>query len=141
MRQPSSESPITAVMASGRATSWRSRRACTHGLCTDCCAPWTPSAEAPGHDPHPDGKNAWALRYAGEDQQRYKIDEVYAAGALLFGRVTYDIFASFWPTAPNDEGFADRMNSIPKCVASGTLKEARRNNTTIINGAWVRPGA
>jgi class 3 adenylate cyclase/dihydrofolate reductase len=94
--------------------------------------------EAPGHDPHPDGKNAWALRYAGEDQQRYKIDEVYAAGALLLGRVTYDTFASFWPTAPNDDGFADRMNSIPKYVVSGTMKEAIWNNTTIINGDVVR---
>jgi hypothetical protein len=26
--------------------------------------------QAPGHDQHPDGKNAWALRYAGADQQR-----------------------------------------------------------------------
>ena len=30
--------------------------------------------EAPGHDQHQDGKNAWALRYAGGDQQRYKAE-------------------------------------------------------------------
>ena len=90
--------------------------------------------EGPGHDPHPDGKNAWALRYAGEDQQRYKIDEVFEAGAILLGRVTYEIFAAFWPTAPKDEGFADRMNSIPKFVVSKSLRTATWQNSTIIGG-------
>lgn len=88
--------------------------------------------EAPGHDQHQDGKNTWALRYAGEDQQRFKIDELSDAGALLLGRVTYEIFAAFWPTAPKDEGFADRMNGIPKYVVSGSLKTASWQNTTII---------
>ena len=69
--------------------------------------------EAPGHEQHPDGKNAWALRYAGADQQRYKAEELLEAGAILLGRVTYEIFAAFFPTAPKDEGFADRMNALP----------------------------
>jgi dihydrofolate reductase len=90
--------------------------------------------EAPGHDEHRDGKNAWALSHAGEDQQRYKIDEVMMAGGLLMGRVTYEIFAAFWPTAPRDEGFADRMNSIPKYVVSGSLRTTAWQNTTIIGG-------
>lgn len=90
--------------------------------------------EAPGHDQHRDGRNTWALQYAGEDQQRFKIDEVFQADAILLGRVTYDIFAAFWPTAPNDEGFADRMNSIPKYVVSKTLKAAAWNNTTVLTG-------
>jgi class 3 adenylate cyclase/dihydrofolate reductase len=90
--------------------------------------------EAPGHEPHPDGKNAWALRYVGEDQQRYKAEEVFEAGAVLLGRVTYEIFAAFWPTAPGDDGFADRMNSIPKYVVSGSLRTAGWQNSTIIGG-------
>jgi class 3 adenylate cyclase/dihydrofolate reductase len=90
--------------------------------------------EAPGHDPHPDGKNAWALQYAGEDQQRYKIDELFEAGAILLGRVTYEIFAAFWPSAPRDEGFADRMNSIQKYVVSKSLTSASWQNTTILGG-------
>src|SRR5918996_495237 len=89
--------------------------------------------EAPGHDFHRDGKNAWALRYATEDQQRYKIDELVACDAILLGRVTYQIFAAFWPTAPRDGGFADRMNSIPKYVVSRTLKETTWNNSHIIS--------
>jgi class 3 adenylate cyclase/dihydrofolate reductase len=90
--------------------------------------------EAPGHEPHPDGKNAWTLRYVGEDQQRYKAEELFEAGAILLGRVTYEIFAAFWPTAPNDEGFANRMNSIPKYVVSGSLRTAGWQNSIIIGG-------
>jgi dihydrofolate reductase len=90
--------------------------------------------EAPGHEQHPDGKNAWALRYAGADQQRYKAEELLEAGAVLLGRVTYEIFAAFWPTAPKDEGFADRMNTIPKYVVSESLRTADWQNSTIIGG-------
>jgi len=90
--------------------------------------------EAPGHEQHPDGKNAWALRYAGADQQRYKVEELLEAGAVLLGRVTYEIFAAFWPTAPKDEGFADRMNTIPKYVVSESLRTADWQNSTIIGG-------
>jgi class 3 adenylate cyclase/dihydrofolate reductase len=88
--------------------------------------------EAPGHEQHPDGRNAWALRYAGEDQQRYKAEELSQAGAILLGRVTYEIFASFWPTAPKDEGFANRMNSLPKYVVSRRLRAASWQNSSII---------
>ena len=90
--------------------------------------------EAPGHEQHPDGKNAWALRYASADQQRYKAEEILEAGAILLGRVTYEIFASFWPTAPKDEGFANRMNSIPKYVVSESLRTAGWQNSIIIGG-------
>ena len=90
--------------------------------------------EAPGHDQHPDGKNAWALRYAGADQQRYKAEELVQAGAILLGRVTYEIFAAFWPTAPEDEGFADRMNALPKYVVSKSLRTGGWQNSSIIKG-------
>ena len=94
--------------------------------------------EAPGHDQHPDGKNAWALRYAGHDQQRYKAEELSEAGAILLGRVTYEIFALFWPMAPKDEGFADRMNALPKYVVSKSLRTAGWQNSIIIGGKCRR---
>jgi class 3 adenylate cyclase/dihydrofolate reductase len=90
--------------------------------------------EAPGHEEHQDGRNAWALLGASEDQQRFKADELFAAGAILLGRVTYQIFATFWPSAPGDQEFASRMNSIEKYVVSTTLKEAEWNNTVILRG-------
>jgi class 3 adenylate cyclase len=88
--------------------------------------------EAPGHEEHRDGKNAWALQLASEDMQKYNIDQLFAVDALLLGRVTYQIFAAFWPSAPRDEGFADRMNSLPKYVVSTTRKVAEWNNSTLI---------
>jgi class 3 adenylate cyclase/dihydrofolate reductase len=90
--------------------------------------------EAPGHEEHRDGRNAWALQGASEDQQRFKIEELLAADALLMGRVTYQIFAAFWPSAPGDEGWADRMNGIQKYVVSTTLETADWNNTVILRG-------
>lgn len=89
--------------------------------------------EAPGHEEHRSGRNAWALRGGSEEQQRFKIDELFAADAILLGRVTYQIFAAFWPTAPGDLGFADRMNGLPKYVVSRTLKTAEWNNTVVLH--------
>lgn len=90
--------------------------------------------EAPGHEPHPDGRNLWALRHTAEDQQRFKIEEAFQAGAILLGRVTYEIFSAFWPTAPKDEGFADRMNDLPKYVVSRTLDSPSWRNSTVVRG-------
>ena len=87
--------------------------------------------EAPGFEEHPDGKNAWALRYATEDNQRHNIDQMLGTDALLLGRKTYQIFAAFWPSA-DDDTFAPKMNSMPKYVVSRSLADATWNNTTIL---------
>jgi dihydrofolate reductase len=87
---------------------------------------------AAGHEPHPDGRNG-GVAACGEDQQRSR-REVFQAGEILLGRVTYEIFAAFWPSAPKDEGFADRMNDIPKYVVSRTLETASWRNSTVVGG-------
>lgn len=66
----------------------------------------------------------------GPEGDKFKHEELTQADALLFGRVTYDGFAAVWPLVKDD--FAERMNSLPKYVASHTLKKATWNNTTII---------
>ena len=78
----------------------------------------------------------WAFRFErGPEGDRFKLDEVMAAGALLLGRVTYEGFAKAWPTMPRDEaGFADRMSSMPKHEVSTTLNHAGWNNSTVIRG-------
>ncbi|WP_030607600.1 dihydrofolate reductase family protein [Streptomyces sclerotialus] len=57
------------------------------------------------------------------------------AGALLFGRRTWQTMAAAWPGRSGDP-FADRMNSLPKYVVSRTLgdDELTWNNTTRIPG-------
>lgn len=89
--------------------------------------------EAPGWDEHRDGRNAWALRVQGEEDERYNQDQVMTADALLLGRKTWQIWAAFWPTAPAGE-LTDRINAIPKYVVSNTLKRAEWSNSTIISG-------
>ncbi len=43
--------------------------------------------------------------------------------ALLFGRRTYEIFAGYWPTAPEEIPFTGLLNRVPKYVASRTLSD------------------
>lgn len=63
---------------------------------------------------------------------RFKREELTKVDTLIFGRLTYDAFAAVCPTVKDELGFAERMNSLPKYVASRTLKTASRNNTTLI---------
>jgi dihydrofolate reductase len=58
-------------------------------------------------------------------------------GQLLFGRVTYDLMASYWPTPAaikNDPVVAEGMNNLPKVVFSRTLAKASWNNTKLVKG-------
>lgn len=58
-----------------------------------------------------------------------------AGGELLMGRRTYDLMASYWPTAmakERDPIVADGMNSLPKIVFSRTMSEAGWINTRLI---------
>ena len=57
----------------------------------------------------------------------------------LFGRVTYQMMENYWPHAHEDPeasrstlDFADKFNSIPKMVFSGTIEKAEWNNTTLV---------
>jgi dihydrofolate reductase len=63
-----------------------------------------------------------------------------SGGELVFGRRTYEMMASWWPTpaeAQNDPLVAERMNALPKFVCSRTLHEAAWNNTTVLQGDAV----
>jgi dihydrofolate reductase len=70
----------------------------------------------------------------GSDGDRFKHDELFAADALIFGRATYEAFAAAWPHVKDEAGYADRMNKLPKYVASSTLKSASWGPTRIWNG-------
>ena len=66
----------------------------------------------------------WSMPYFDEEAMGSVIDEVMAdTEALLFGRRTWQTMAAAWPERAGDP-FADRMNEMPKYVASRTLTEA-----------------
>jgi class 3 adenylate cyclase/dihydrofolate reductase len=93
--------------------------------------------EAPGFDEHRTGRNAWALRVQGEEDQRFNNEHALSAEALLLGRRTWQIWAAFWPTAATsgaDLELAEWMNRVPKYVVSNTLKRADWSNSTIVSG-------
>ncbi|MGH2503956.1 MAG: dihydrofolate reductase family protein [Ktedonobacterales bacterium] len=74
----------------------------------------------------------WMGPYMSDDASKFKYDELFDSDALLLGRKTYQLFSSYWPTAaPESDGspqdFIDRMNSVPKYVASTTLRTVEWN--------------
>jgi dihydrofolate reductase len=76
------------------------------------------------------GSLDWAFPYLDDEHMRYATELLDGAGALLLGRRTYEgLSAAYTAMAPNP--FVDRMNSIPKFVASTTLTEATWNATVI----------
>ena len=74
----------------------------------------------------------WAI-FEGESE-RFKFDQLLAADAFLLGRKVYEGLANVWPNITDDTGFAERVNSIPKYVASRTLQEPLDWNASLIKG-------
>lgn len=65
----------------------------------------------------------------------FAIAQLNATECLLFGRVTYDLMASYWPTSAalaDDPIVAGKMNGLPKVVFSRTLSKAEWNNTRLV---------
>jgi dihydrofolate reductase len=80
-------------------------------------------------------RGGWAFRFErGPEGDRFKLDEVLEADALLLGRRTYEGFAEAWPSRTDEAGFADKMNAMRKYVVSTTLETAGWNNSTLIAG-------
>jgi dihydrofolate reductase len=76
-------------------------------------------------------RGGWAFQFdRGDEGDKFKLDEVMAADALLLGRVTYEGFAEAWPSRTGD--FADKFNGMPKYVVSTTLQDPEWNNSTVI---------
>ena len=83
-------------------------------------------------------RGGWAFKSErGPEGDKFKLDELGAADAMLLGRKTYEGFAKAWPTMTDEVGFADKMNSMPKYVVSRTLQNPEWNNSTVIHGNLV----
>jgi dihydrofolate reductase len=72
----------------------------------------------------------WGPPYWNEEHANYANDMMFSADALLLGRETYEGFSQAWPARSGDE-YTDRINSMPKYVASTTLKETTWNATLL----------
>ena len=83
-------------------------------------APGGPEEDTEGGFAH----GGWSMPYFDVETMGAAIDEVMGTtDALLFGRRTWQGMAAAWPERAGDP-FADRINSLPKYVASRTLTEA-----------------
>lgn len=83
--------------------------------------------EGPNHD----------IRWHKVDAEfgEFSITQLDEIGALIFGRLTYEMMASYWPTPAaidNDPVVAARMNELPKAVVTRTLDNAEWNNSRLI---------
>lgn len=73
----------------------------------------------------------------GAEENDYAAGMLQSGDTLLFGRVTYELMAGYWPgedAIRNDPAVASGMNNALKIVFSKTLKEARWNNTRLVSG-------
>jgi dihydrofolate reductase len=83
-----------------------------------------------------DGDISWANKGNGDAEfEAFVADNASGGGVLLFGRITYELMASYWPTPhamENDPVVAERMSGLPKVVFSRTLDEASWSNTRLV---------
>jgi dihydrofolate reductase len=86
----------------------------------------------------PNGDLGWA--HGGPPDPEFDAfiaDNAGSGGQLLFGRVTYQLMAAYWPTAEARQAapaVAEGMNTMPKVVFSRTMEQASWSNTTVVKG-------
>jgi dihydrofolate reductase len=70
-----------------------------------------------------------------DEFNQFANEQLESADGLIFGRVTYELMASYWPTPlaiENDPVIAANMNGLPKTVFSRTMERADWNNTRLV---------
>ena len=81
------------------------------------------------------GDMSWAHQNPDAEWNEFVSGNAQGGGTLVFGRVTYQMMASYWPSPmaiKNDPVVAQRMSALPKVVFSRTLKQASWSNTTLV---------
>jgi len=83
-------------------------------------------------------RGGWLVPHFDEATGEFMDSIFQRVDAFLLGRRTYDIFAASWPNATDPEDtVADRLNTLPKYVASTTLKDPEWANTSVLEGDLV----
>jgi len=83
-----------------------------------------------GYFARSDGELDWF--FWNEEMEKTAIDLISNVDTLLFGRVTYELMASYWPSASapaENPIIVDKMNNLPKIVFSKTLEKIEWKNT------------
>ena len=83
-----------------------------------------------------DGDMSWAHKQDAE-WNAFVAENARSGGELLFGRITYELMKSYWPTPAAAKAapvVAEQMNNLPKIVFSRTLDKAPWNNTKLVGG-------
>ena len=78
---------------------------------------------------------SWAHQNVSQEENDFAAENAQGGAVLLFGRKTYEMMMSYWPTPDakkNNAGVAEGMNKAEKIVFSRTLKKAEWDNTKII---------
>lgn len=84
-----------------------------------------------------DGDISWFKGHTDPEFSTFVADNASSGGALLLGRITYGVMASYWPTplaAASDPVVAEGMNRMPKYVASRTLAKPGWEKSTVLEG-------
>ena len=85
-----------------------------------------------------DTMKQWFTPYDSDERKAHIKRMILAADAFLFGRITYEMLAGYWPHVKPDDPeieIADRLNTAPKYVASSTLKKGDWQNSTILGAS------
>jgi dihydrofolate reductase len=80
-------------------------------------APGVPDEDRDGGFTH----GGWQAPLLDQEAGSVVFEQARSMDALLLGRRTYEIFANYWPTAPEEIPFTSLLNDVPKYVASRTL--------------------
>jgi dihydrofolate reductase len=91
---------------------------------------WQISTTLDGYMEGPDGELDRTAQVIDGDFEKYASTMLESIDAFIIGRKTYELFVDYWPNATGSD--ADRLNSLPKYVVSGTLDRAEWNNAALV---------
>ena len=86
-----------------------------------------------GYIAGPNGDIDW--HNTDEEFNDFAIEQLKEVGCIIFGRVTYELMADYWPTdsaRESDPQVAQAMNTLPKIVCSRKLEDVNWDNTKLL---------
>jgi dihydrofolate reductase len=95
------------------------------------------SVSLDGHFVDGSGDMSWAHKNNDDEWNAFVAANASGSGVLVFGRITYEMMASYWPTPMALQTFptvAKGMNDMQKVVFSRTLEQVSWSNTKLVKG-------